>query len=85
MSRESLDHVIGGALFDFAGFLTTRAERMVCSSADDAAPMAEAVREFMTLRGVDIECEFMIYLWPSRLVDGKCRPFTTEEEIEPDH
>lgn len=75
MSQESLDHVVGGALFDFAGFLTTREKQIICSAHDDAAPMADAVQEFMELRGVDQNCEPMIELWPARMANGKCRPF----------
>lgn len=53
MSLERLDHIVSGVLFDFAGFLTARKERATLSSADNAAPAADAVSEFMKLRGVD--------------------------------
>ena len=66
MSQEKLDHVVAGAIFDFMGWLTTRQEKLVLSSADDAAPAAEAVKGFLTMRGVAQDCEPMIHDWPAR-------------------
>ena len=66
MSQEKLDHVVAGAIFDFMGWLTTRQEKLVLSSADDAAPAAEAVKEFLTMRGVAQDCEPMIHDWHAR-------------------
>ncbi|MGL4891647.1 MAG: hypothetical protein ACRC52_12755 [Aeromonas veronii] len=66
MSQEKLDHFVAGAIFDFMGWLTTRQEKLVLSSADDAAPAAEAVKEFLTMRGVAQDCEPMIHDWPAR-------------------
>ena len=66
MSQEKLDHVVAGAIFDFMGWLTTRQEKLVLSSVDDAAPAAEAVKEFLTMRGVAQDCEPMIHDWPAR-------------------
>ena len=66
MSQEKLDHVVAGAIFDFMGWLTTRQEKLVLSSADDVAPAAEAVKEFLTMRGVAQDCEPMIHDWPAR-------------------
>lgn len=65
MSIESLDHIVSGAIFDFAGFLTTRSERITLSAADNAGPAADAVKAFLTLRGVDQSCE-PFFQWPSR-------------------
>ena len=72
MSEELLDHIVSGAIYDFMGWLTTRPEKLVLSSADDAAPAADAVKEFLTMRGVDQECEPMISNWPGRC--GKIVP-----------
>jgi hypothetical protein len=82
MNQESLDHVVSGAIFDFMGWLTTRTERLTLSSADDAAPAADAIKEFLTLRGVDLSCEPMIFLWPARCNNGKCRPCQEEDTTE---
>lgn len=66
MNQELLDHVVAGALFDFGGFLTARRERIALSAADDASPMASAITEFLTLRGVDQQCEPMVQHWQTR-------------------
>lgn len=63
MSAERLDHIIAGALYDFMGWLTTRPERLVLSSADDAVPAVDALTEFLTMRGVDQKGEPMIEQW----------------------
>ena len=57
MSLERLDHIVAGAIFDFAGFLTTRDERITLSAKDNASPAADAVKAFLELRGVNEKCE----------------------------
>lgn len=52
---SSVEHaVIAGALFDFMGWLTSRKERLVLSSADDASPAVEAITEFAKMRGLSL-------------------------------
>ncbi len=52
---ESIDHrVIGGALFDFLGALTTGRSLMI-GSAHDAALALERLREFAEVRGIDLD------------------------------
>jgi len=46
---------LAGLLFDFMGWLTTRKERLTLSSADNAVPAIEAIREFAKLRGLHLE------------------------------
>ena len=88
MSQEKLDHVVAGAIFDFMGWLTTRQEKLVLSSADDAAPAAEAVKEFLTMRGVAQDCEPMIHDWPARCsmatanARSEARPVGTSRSTE---
>jgi hypothetical protein len=65
MSIESLDHIVSGAIYDFAGYLTTRDERITLSATDDASPAADAVKAFLTLRGVDQNCQ-PYFQWPAR-------------------
>ena len=66
MSIELLDHVVAGALFDFAAFLTTRENAVSIGASKNSAPMAELLVKFLTLRGVDQECEPMVVDWPTR-------------------
>jgi len=43
--------VIAGALFDFMGYLTSRPKRIMLSSADEASPAVDAIKEFAKMRG----------------------------------
>ena len=53
---SSVEHaVIAGALFDFMGWLTSRKERIVLSSADNASPAVEAITEFAKMRGLSLD------------------------------
>jgi hypothetical protein len=47
--------VIAGALFDFMGWLTSRKERLVLSSADEASPAVDAIRDFAKMRGLSLD------------------------------
>jgi hypothetical protein len=47
--------VIAGALFDFMGWLTSRKERIVLSSADEASPAVDAIRDFAKMRNLSLD------------------------------
>ena len=47
--------IIAGALFDFMGYLTSRAERIVLSASDDASPAIDAIRDFAQKRGLSLD------------------------------
>ena len=47
--------VIAGALFDFMGYLTSRKERIVLSSTDEASPAVDAIRDFAKMRGLSLD------------------------------
>ena len=49
------DSIIAGALFDFMGWLTSRKERIVLSSADEASPAVDAIRDFAKMRGLSLD------------------------------
>ena len=54
--QEPVAHsVIAGVLFDFMGWLTSRKERIVLSSADNASPAADAIRDFANMRGLSLD------------------------------
>jgi hypothetical protein len=54
--QEPVAHpVIAGALFDFMGWLTSRKERIVLSSADNASPAVEAITEFAKMRNLSLD------------------------------
>ena len=54
--QEPVAHsVIAGVLFDFMGWLTSRKERIVLSSADNASPAVEAITEFAKMRNLSLD------------------------------
>ena len=54
--QEPVAHsVIAGALFDFMGWLTSRKERIVLSSANNASPAVDAIRDFANMRGLSLD------------------------------
>jgi hypothetical protein len=54
--QEPVAHpVISGALFDFMGWLTSRKERIVLSSADEASLAVDAIRDFAKMRGLSLD------------------------------
>jgi hypothetical protein len=46
---------VAGALFDFAGYLTTRNTVIHGGASEDAVPMVEALKEFAALRQLEID------------------------------
>jgi hypothetical protein len=42
-------------LFDFMGWLTSRQERIVLSSCDDASPAVKVIEEFAKMRGLSLD------------------------------
>jgi len=80
-SQEPVAHsVISGALFDFMGWLTSRKERIVLSSADNASPAVEAITEFARMRNLSLD-DAKVQDWhthpPQRTWQG-----LTDEEIK---
>ena len=55
-TQEPVAHsVIAGVLFDFMGWLTSRKERIVLSSADNASPAVDAIRDFAKMRNLSLD------------------------------
>ena len=82
--QEPVAHsVVAGALFDFMGWLTTCSERLVLSSADDAAPAADAIKNFAQMRSLSIN-DAQVQRWQEHLADSQPRQWVglTEEEID---
>jgi len=53
---QNVSHgVIAGALFDFMGWLTSRPKRIMLSSADEASPAVDAIKEFAKMRGLSLD------------------------------
>tara|TARA_R110000868_G_scaffold284131_1_gene544610 strand:+ start:1522 stop:2073 length:552 start_codon:yes stop_codon:yes gene_type:complete len=75
--QEPVAHsVVAGALFDFMGWLTSRRERIVLSSADNASPAVEAITEFAKMRGLSLD-DAKVQDWNTAPPQRK--PLTDEE------
>ena len=75
--QEPVAHrVVAGALFDFMGWLTSRRERLVLSSTDDAAPAADAIKDFAEMRGLSLD-DAKVQDWNTAPPQRK--PLTEEE------
>jgi len=78
--QEFVAHaVIAGALFDFMGWLTSRKERLVLSSADEASPAVDAIRDFAKIRGLSLD-DAKVQDWNT--TPPQCRPLTVHEIAE---
>ena len=51
---DGLSLIVAGAIFDFAGFMTSRSEVIEVGSTADAGPVADLVKEWAELRGLDL-------------------------------
>jgi hypothetical protein len=68
--------VIAGALFDFMAWLTTRDERLVLSSADEALPAVDAIKDFAKMRGLSLD-DAMVQNW--NITPPQRKPLTNGE------
>jgi hypothetical protein len=77
--QERVAHsVISGALFDFMGWLTSRKERLVLSSADNASPAVDAIRDFATKRGLSLD-DAQVLEWTDALAQPVQEPVSAAE------
>ena len=54
MSREEFEAIVSGALYDFAGYLTTMDEAYTVGAAHDASRMATEVKGFLEKRDISL-------------------------------
>jgi hypothetical protein len=75
--------VIAGALFDFMGWLTSRPKRIILSSADEASPAVDAIKEFAKMRGLSLD-DAKVQDWQDNTTPPAQRQWTglTDEEID---
>lgn len=83
--QEPVSHsIVAGALFDFMGWLTSRNECLVLSSTDDAAPAADAIKDFAHMRNLSID-DAKVREWQEHLASpptlslAQRKPLTDEE------
>ena len=78
--QEPVAHsIVAGALFDFMGWLTSRNECLVLSSTDDAAPAADAIKDFAHMRNLSID-NAKVREWQEHLASP---PASKTEQQEP--
>ena len=81
-SQEPVAHsVISGALFDFMGWLTSRKERIVLSSADNASPAVEAITEFARMRNLSLD-DAKVQDWHTHPPQRTWQGLTDEEHCD---
>lgn len=66
---DGLPLVISGAIFDFAGYLTTLPKVIEVGSAANASPMVELIKEWADLRGLSLD-DAAIQSWQEWLPTG---------------
>lgn len=65
---EKLQKLIAGAIFDFAGYLTTRDNDIPVGSHSDAAPMVKLIQDWAKIRNLNTT-EAAVLSWNEAL-DG---------------
>jgi hypothetical protein len=81
--QEPVAHVtVAGVLFDFMGWLTSRKERIVLSSADNASPAVEAITEFAKMRSLSL-ADANVQSWQQALAAAPLREWVglTEQDF----
>jgi len=58
--------IVAGALFDFAGFLTTRPTVFAVGSSQHPSPVLDAIKEWAALRGLSLD-EADVQTWTEAL------------------
>jgi len=66
--QVGLDCIVGGAIFDFAAFLSSREDTAQCSY---CGRIAELSAEFLRLRGLNVSKELRVQDWPNFIPGGK--------------
>ena len=64
---------IAGVLFDFMGWLTSREERLMLSSTDEAGPAVEAITAFAKMRHLRLE-DAQVEHWQAILANPPAEP-----------
>ena len=81
--QEPVAHsIVAGALFDFMGWLTSRKERLVLSSVNDASPAVEVIKQFAEMRCLSLD-EANVKEWQEHLYTRpQAREPLTDEQRE---
>jgi hypothetical protein len=78
---DGLPLVIAGAIFDFAGYMTTRTDVIKVGATANAAPVADLAKEWAKLRGLSLD-DAAVLSWQEWLPTAPHptkQPLTTQE------
>lgn len=78
--QDGLPLVIAGAIFDFAGYLTTRPRVIEVGSTANASPIADLVKEFAKLRGLSL-ADAAVLSWQEWLKSASQQPQVEQEPV----
>lgn len=78
--QEPSHDVVAGAIFDFAGFLTSHKDKIEAGTNANAGPMVERIREWSGKRGLSIENPD-VFGWQMRAVQPSKAVKLTDDEI----
>ena len=81
--QEPVAHAtVAGVLFDFMGWLTSRKERLVLSSADEASPAVEVITQFAAMRDLSLD-DAKVLEWQQALAAPQRREWVglTRDEV----
>lgn len=79
---DGLPLIVAGAIFDFAGFMTTRSEVIEVGSTAEAGPVADLVKEWAELRGLDL-ADAAVLSWQLHITRASL-PTTQQATPEPE-
>lgn len=65
--KQELQNLVAGALFDFAGYLTTRSQPVTFSASHDSLPAVALVSAFLRLRNFSPDCKPEIMVWQDKI------------------
>ena len=77
---NGLPLVIAGAIFDFAGYLTTRDTVIEVGSTANASPVADLVKDWAALRGLSL-ADAAVLSWQEWLTDVRAND-TSKERVD---
>ena len=67
--KNSIESIVAGSIFDFAGFLTTRPGSSSFGSSENASPMVKLIEEWAASRGLDLKAP-LVQNWQDVIKDN---------------
>ena len=91
--KNKIEPIVTGAIFDFAGFITTRPGSLSFGSSQNAAPMVKLIEEWAASRNLNLD-EPLVQSWQDAIKTGvgmtkiqglTCDRIIIDEIYEVDH